>query len=768
MYSARIIATIFIIAQLLLRNTTTASAQVYPELKFHADSVRIIDSIKVQDSIKKQDSINKILPYVTTTYMKEIPFNRRYFHEDKIDKELKRADGLDGVQDNFIKIYPDSTKNVLISKHILKEAAFLEVMVENMPMFERDSFADNQERIRCLNAVYNLIKDFNTDANPDATYYKALVGNMHDFLVAYSEDKLWSFTVKNCNIYTLNNSKLLFENQKELKAYLYLRLSETDPVGIFKRLPEYYNDTFASTIVSRAAQVEPDLIFNYATSTNNVLKTPIIRCKDPFVKAIVTIATRSRSPIRAMSFLSDIFYERKSIAQVDAITDSAEWYYQNLVRLKMQNDSIGRKNYTQDLALRSLRYTREMNELHEAKDEVRFKCIECLSKTELYYAIVYGQDEIYTSSFLGSFKRLIQKMAPMKGDEFLDTLHYDHFRTFIRMCAGYNTLSDFLKTMDDSSKNKLMSSFIDNLQYGKEEELEDAVDVADAFGSITDSALSQFLQQKVKENYERSYKERSKKGMVIYSLLARLFEGAKISTNDNNIKVVSDRVGLPNINHVSYSDLLNDSGIVYQQVFFYGDEDGMKSYEHFLEQFRRDSKWKISSEKYWSVISSTGNKKVVIYANLPLPEPEDDQAIDTLCSFLKSKNIFPSVMVHRGHSYHLNNTLEKLEKHVKVVILGSCGGYHNLAKVLDKSPDAHIVSSKQTGTMGVNDEILKLLNGSLIAGQDVNWVGMWKTLEDGFNKSKDSSNKDKFSDYVPPYKNLGAIFIKAYRRMMKM
>jgi hypothetical protein len=39
---------------------------------------------------------------------------------------------------------------------------------------------------------------------------------------------------------------------------------------------------------------------------------------------------------------------------------------------------------------------------------------------------------------------------------------------------------------------------------------------------------------------------------------------------------------------------------------------------------------------------------------------------------------------------------------------------------------------------------------------------MWKDLSKQFS----GAAKEKFDDYIPPYKNLGAIFIKAYRRAM--
>jgi len=712
----------------------------------------------------RKDTAIRFDPYNSTTYLKPIPFNRQLFH-DKIDKEVARADGKDGALDHHIDFKPDPSMSDLLTRVILKDANHLQIMIENLRANGRDSFSDHQERIRYLNAVYELLSDYNNDKKVDAYYYKRRVDNLHDMIIASNENRLMRFAEENANIYSLANGKLLFDNHKDVRAYLYIRLGQEDPRMMIRRLKEYANDTFASTIISADAKLEPDFIFNYATSTDRLLTGPVHRTQDPLVQAIVEIADQSKSPLKAMPFLTDVYHKRKTVAQIDAIADDADLYFKSLVALKLTGDSIGRYTYTQELQIRALKYVREMNELHEEHDEVRFKCIENMSAVELYYIMVSGQDEIYTSSFLGTFKRTMDKMKPLRGDQLLDTLHYDHFRTFIRMCAGYNTLSDFLQTMSDSSRGTLMAGFIDNLQKGREDDLEDAVDVADAFGSITDSALSAFLEKKVKENYELSYKERSKKGLIIYSLLARLFQGSKITNSDTGAAVASNRLGLPQINKVAYKDLVNDSGIVYQQVFFYGDKDGKQSYDHFMELFRKDARWKSVPGTYWTTIYST-NGKIVIFANLPLPEPDDDVAIDTLDKFLFDSGIHPTIMIHRGHSYHLAVTLQNLERQARIVVLGSCGGYHNLAAVLDKSPAAHIVSSKQTGTMGVNDEILRSLNNKLLAGENIDWITMWADLEDYFNKKHDPADKDKFSDYVPPYKNLGAIFIKAYRRMI--
>ena len=122
-------------------------------------------------------------------------------------------------------------------------------------------------------------------------------------------------------------------------------------------------------------------------------------------------------------------------------------------------------------------------------------------------------------------------------------------------------------------------------------------------------------------------------------------------------------------------------------------------------------------------------------------------------------------MIHRGHSYHVGSTIGQMAPTARIVVLGSCGGYNNLSEVLKRSEDAHIISSKQVGTKTVNEPILDAINNTLVAGKDIEWLPMWRELEARFQN--DPAGKEKFDDYIPPYKNLGAIFIKAYRKAME-
>lgn len=711
---------------------------------------------------KKKEKDVVISIYDVDTLTNPIPLQRQLWH-NRIDEAQALADRMDGMQDGKITYVADPVYTSVLTQAIMQDVDHYQVMIENMPIPLQGGVSEGQVRIGYLSNLVELMRKYNQDAKSDPVYWRRVVNNFRELVIAKQENRLYDYVVAHPDIYTMANSQVL-DADKGAKAYVFVEVGRSNPKMMIKRLSEFANEPFADEIIGLAARVVPHEIYNYASSTNYTLSGAVRRSKDPLVQSIVRIADESKVPLKAMPFLSDIYNKRKTIAEIDKITADPDLFYKNLVRLKLEGETLGGDTYTNELQYRGLKYVRDMNDLHTEKDPIRFKGIDGFKPEELYFIMVYGQDEIYTSSFVGTFNRMMERMGDsVKGGDLLDKVRYDKFRTFIRMCAGYNTLSQFLTTMTPDKKLKLMSDFIAGLEKGKEEDLEDAVDVADAFGSIEEQELLNFLQKEVKINYEHSYKVRSMKGMRVYALLTTLFNGLKASDNQKALQKQSEILSLPPINLVPYKNLVDDSGVVYQQVFFYGDEDGKTSFSSFLGSFR-DGKWKITPSKYWTVINSTAGKPTVIYANNPLPEPEDEEAQKELSKFLDSKNIHPTIVIHRGHSYHLPLTLERLNKYARVVMLGSCGGYHNLGTVLDLSPDAHIISSKQTGAMNVNEQIIKLLNAKIVEGKDIDWINMWQDLS-GYFTTKLPKYKDTFDDYVPPHKNLGAIFIKAYRRL---
>jgi len=115
-------------------------------------------------------------------------------------------------------------------------------------------------------------------------------------------------------------------------------------------------------------------------------------------------------------------------------------------------------------------------------------------------------------------------------------------------------------------------------------------------------------------------------------------------------------------------------------------------------------------------------------------------------------------VIHRGHSYWLPSTIDQLLPSGKVILLGSCGAYQSLDKILKRCPTAQIVASKQTGSGLINQPIIYTILDELRQGHDLNWPQLWITLSKRLGKS------ELFDDYIPPHKNLGALFLMAYKK----
>jgi hypothetical protein len=212
-------------------------------------------------------------------------------------------------------------------------------------------------------------------------------------------------------------------------------------------------------------------------------------------------------------------------------------------------------------------------------------------------------------------------------------------------------------------------------------------------------------------------------------------------------------------------NLLQDSAkrIVVQQ-FFYGDKDGANIFQAFLAGFN-NGKWKIVQKPEWVEVTAKTGVAVTIYANKPLNEKLDldAKAQLNLNNYLNTNNLMPSIVIHRGHSYHLRSTIEQLSPSAKLIILGGCGGYQNLHDVLQICPSAQIISTKQVGTGVINKGLINEISESLRMAQNLNWPALWSSMA----LKLGANYKDIFDDYVPPHRNLGAIFIMAYELNQK-
>lgn len=526
---------------------------------------------------------------------------------------------------------------------------------------------------------------------------------------------------------------------------------------------------FADSLISVYAKRYPNRFYDYAAAAQTNVGKLIRKSQDPLVRTITSFS-ESRSGRLYFPFLDEVVDGRIKTSDIDrAMADSLS-YYKLLVATQVSYADRARRGDTPFAASEMPRmlkrkaeevYINTINGLHDEPEAVRFRILEPLTPQELYYLIVMGEEVIYTSSYKGVYKRMMAKLpSPALGDHLLMSVRFDRFKKFIKMAAGYNTLDHFLSTMSDSNAQRLMIAFVRGLD--KTEGLEEAVDVADSYGSISTPAVKALIDREILSSLQEAKSSGGRRSVVIYDILHTILRSSTDTTVD-----LSARLGIPPIYKLSDRSLRDTADRVVQLAFFYGDKDGIESFANFMGLFNGRPEWSVTRNREWVEIRSVKGRKVWIFANLPLDNSDgsdpDAKAQRNLLAHLEASGLHPAVVIHRGHSYHLKYTLDQLPSSARIVILGSCGGFHNLDDVLNTCPDAHIISSKEVGTRVVNEPILRSINEHLRNGRDIEWMPIWRSLGAQFTAP---DARERFENYIPPHKNLGALFIKAYQRAM--
>ena len=707
----------------------------------------------------------------TDTSRYRIPINRQLYH-DNIDKEQKKYLLQKPGEEALIPVSPNEEINVQVTDAIIRQVNDIQDSIE------MNDALDHRRKVKYLRGLENLVKEFNQgwkskSLNP--CHAPELVENYRELMDADFQGKnIVPIVEKNSyeagNVNVNSSNSVLFDNPgyATSKTILFKKFCNLHPDQILPRLEYYPAVPFADSLITVAGHLYPDQLYDYAAATRTRVGQMIRRNNDPLVRAIPDMAG-SKSGRLYYPFLDEVIHNRITIDEISKVMHDSILYYKLLVktqisftdRLLRRDTPMGAGEMVKMLERKAADpFINTINALHDAQDPIRFRILEQLSPQELYYLIVLGEEIIYTSSYKGTFNRMMQRMKAPAGDSLLMSVRFDRFKKFIKMAAGYNKLDEFLKTMPDTSAQRLMQAFVRGLE--KTGNLEEAVDVADSYGSITNPSVKKLIDTEIDQNLEISQKNGDKRSITIYQILQTIFQSSQDSTID-----ISQKLGIPPVYRVDYSTLSDDSGRVVQQVFFYGDKDGLESYQNFMSLFNGSKDWKINKYKEWTEIRSNNGRPVLIYANLPLDNSKgddpDEKAQEHLASYLESHKLKPTIVIHRGHSYHVKYTIKQLPPSARIVILGSCGGYHNLDDVLRTCPDAHIISSKEVGTKSVNEPILRAINEDLRQGKNVEWIPMWKMLAEKFTSVE---GKERFDNYIPPHKNLGALFLKAYTKAM--
>jgi hypothetical protein len=714
-----------------------------------------------------------------------IPLSRQLIHQ-RIQEAQTESDKLDYKKDNFLKLTANEEINLQVTDAMMRYVTDIRYGLETDSRLKSNS----NKLVGCLRLVREMIMAFNSNYRQKkitAVYAPALVKGFDNMLKASIDSQSVTPFIAEAPYEVGVILAELFRDNKGYNAsrkLLFLKYVTLHPDRILQTIRPYAAEPFADSLVVIACRNNPVQLYSYAQASELPEGKLILRNTDKMVKAVAELS-QTPNALFYFPFLDDILKGQKNIADIKKYVGDGETgydsvgYYKLLVQTAISYHKrvinraspdtpiamYGANGLLEVLAKRSLKHFAEpINALHEQNNPaIRFKAVEPLGPVELYYVMVMTEADIYTSSYKYCFGKMMEKLGKKpRTDSLLMTVNFDYFKKFIKMAAGYNRLDTFLKAMPKGKADTLMMAFVSRLEESKNNE--EAVDVADSYASVAgNKQLTAFILNEIKRNEQRCTARGDQNGVLVYGLLKNICLSATDSTID-----LTKLYGIPPVYSVDYKALSDDSGRAVAQVFFYGDKDGKLFFPSFLSSFP-PALWKKAETKEWVEFRSLKGKPVFIYANKPLDNDTnlDSAAQAHLTDYLLQKGMAPSILVHRGHSYHLPYTIRQLQASEKVVLLGSCGGYKNLSKVLETSPEAHIISTKQIGTGDINRPLINYITDKLRDGKKIDWIEMWTAMDKIFLNDPNKDIRERWLDYVPPHKNLGALFLKAYTRKVE-
>ncbi|MES2773421.1 MAG: hypothetical protein V4722_04520 [Bacteroidota bacterium] len=693
---------------------------------------------------------------------------REYAHYS-LDKIQQRLLAIDGKADDVL-----AGKFSEAINHSLTQTATVK-MDSLQKQIELDSTLNNTEKLTYLRGLGEMINYFSEAYRTKKLKLPAFTNTFAAWQSAFVLDKRnQSFeAVFNeyphaiCNIllqgisFSSNPGIVAARNRTVLK-YI-----EENPGKIWQTLNANPGVTFADSLLPILAKREPEKLYTYSQAGETKFGQRIQQNQDPLVKQVYTLANDNSGRLY-FPFLDILSSGKITIADIKKEMADTLAYYKLLVRTQI--DYAGRmvRGDTPLVAktLQDMVHTKSVfpfinsiNGLHDMPANIRFKKIEKLTYQELYYLIVSSEAEIYTSSYLGAYNRIWQRMVTPSADSLLASVNGHHYKKFIAMAANYNTLDNFLGRMSKANATALMTNFVNNLDKGPGNDLEDAVDVANSYASIKNDTLKKLMLDQISANYNKAVAEDNQRGKTIYRLEQLILESSDTSKHIN----LTDSLGILPVYDVQNSFMKDSLGRIVLQMYFYGDGISRASY-NLLKNMYSNKNWKRTDSAEWVQFTSLKTAvPFVIFANRPGYEEknEDILAQEHLNAWMQKNNYAPAITVHRGHSYYLSETVRQLAPSSKIIILGSCGAYHSLREILEICPDAYLIGSKQTGFGKANVLIFSEMVEELKKGKDINWITYWKLLQKKIPKTQYD-----FNDYIPPYKNLGAIFINAYNRQV--
>jgi hypothetical protein len=377
--------------------------------------------------------------------------------------------------------------------------------------------------------------------------------------------------------------------------------------------------------------------------------------------------------------------------------------------------------------------------------------------TDIYLTLAFGGadcGEVFPEAF---DRFLVPKLGRNSLTPFLERSNNWMLREFTAAVLDAGRFEKLLIAAGADALSKLASGIT---------EVSDATEIAEIAGASDDAELRKLLAQRVTEELERAHGARERRGEILYGLLAA-------------------RLSLPGAD-AGYTSLLRssaalDTAVLFdsgnrcvERYFFWDDDDGVQSFANFLKAYEHDAAWNIEDRGGFVRLTGrgAGGRVVEIFANVPIDirlpanRGRDGEALRRqalIAAELQRRGLSPTLLVHRGHSFHVEKTLAFVTPAARLVVLGSCRGVPEIHRVIEASHRAQVIATRGIGAMEVNDAILKGLNTQLLsANGQIRWADFWRQQQSTAGKSA------LFQNYVRPDRDEASAFLRAYYQALDL
>ena len=589
-----------------------------------------------------------------------------------------------------------------------------------------------------------------------------------DFLVmvrAYKRTPVVSL-LSGINVTKSNMLQYVFDGLSlgdSIKTFNGLREMLNDPYYISSsiQLPQYaiYKDTLLHALANGAPEIflkklaENDTVYTRLVDKNSCLS----------VKAISGLKL-GEDYEKSMPFSMAIYENRITVDSIKKLILVPPDYYhafvKEAIRLYTNTDPEISAFLRQPIAdfnkkIANHYFIKEINDLHESPDNVRFLSVNNLPISDLYFLLVAGRNELviggsdalYTSSFLYVFKKFL-KAADKEGlDKFFEDIGYYQFDEFISNISDYGLVDELVSNLNEAKVASLFGKYLANLankQLADNEIILDAMTMAEVLYEIRHH---EGIKNSLLTEIDKIQKEPKLQNSFMY---LRMYGGFKDILLDKDEYNSDDSYDVLPVQRLQRGDN------IVQACFFYDDDDATSSFASSTGSYDAKLWEKKDMGNYIVFTSKTGNK-MRVYMNKPNTKQGSDSSQNEMLLAIEQEGYVVTSFIHRGHSYHLMQSLKKMTSSSQFVFLGSCGGYSQVLKVFELNPDVNIITTRSVGSKLINDPLLDKINIDMVNNRDINWNVLWKEFDAKFQTKQ---TKDLFSAYIPPNKYIGVKFIR--------